>query len=105
MNNIGIYIHIPFCMQKCFYCDFISFCKKKEYELRYVEALKKEIVSKSNNKIHVDTIYIGGGTPSVISEDLIYEILDNVRNSFTIEDDAEITIEANSRYNNNGKTN
>ena len=100
MKNIGIYIHIPFCMQKCFYCDFISFCNKKEYEEKYVNALKKEIESKSDKRFKVDTVYIGGGTPSILDEKLICEILNCVRQNYILRADAEITIEANPRYNN-----
>lgn len=99
-NELGIYVHIPFCAQKCFYCDFISFSNKKEMIKDYIEALKKEIeyvgthfVSDQNSKIA--TIYIGGGTPSFIDSKYIVEIIDTIKNNFQVSEDAEITIEIN----------
>ena len=72
-KELGIYIHIPFCKQKCYYCDFISFANMEEKQQEYVDALKREIQSyskkiKSSNldDYKVTTIYIGGGTPSYI---------------------------------------
>ena len=89
MKEIGVYIHIPFCKQKCLYCDFVSFANKQELQKEYVEALKKEIESwKNNNEEYaVKTIYIGGGTPSFIDSTYIVEILKKVGNakSITIE--------------------
>ena len=74
-NNFGIYIHIPFCVKKCNYCDFISFCNKDNLIEEYINSLKKEIDNFDfSNKI-VTTIYIGGGTPSYINEKYIVEIL------------------------------
>lgn len=96
-EELGIYIHIPFCKQKCYYCDFISFFKKEEEVNEYVEALKKEIISnkeKANNH-KVNTIYIGGGTPSYIDSKNIISILETVKNNYPVEEDAEITIEIN----------
>ncbi len=96
MRKVGIYIHIPFCKQKCFYCDFVSYCDKTKFIDRYIDCLKKEIESKSNkNDIVIDTIYIGGGTPSVIDGKLIMEVLENIKENFNIEKEAEITIEVN----------
>ena len=65
-KEIGIYIHIPFCIKKCYYCDFISFSDKKEDEEKYFEKLKQEIISQKEilEKSNITTIYIGGGTPS-----------------------------------------
>ena len=65
-KKLGIYIHIPFCKQKCFYCDFMSFSDKNKLQKNYINALIKEIeyFLKNNLEIEVSTIYIGGGTPS-----------------------------------------
>lgn len=98
MERFGIYIHIPFCKRKCKYCDFVSFCfdKEKEKEIKYFEALKKEI---ENCKIKrkVSTIYIGGGTPSLVESKFICEVIEKIKNKFEIEENAEITIEVNPR--------
>ena len=96
MEELGIYIHIPFCKQKCFYCDFCSFANKNEMQEKYVEAVINEI----KNIIHkekytVTTIYFGGGTPSILNPEYIKNILQEIKSSFKILDDAEITIEIN----------
>lgn len=96
MEKFGIYIHIPFCKRKCKYCDFISFCYDKEKEIKYFEALKKEIKNCSINR-KVSTIYIGGGTPSLVESQYICQVLTEIKNKFEIEEDAEITIEVNPR--------
>lgn len=92
---IGIYVHIPFCQKKCKYCDFISFasCDEK-IKQRYVEALLKEI---KNTKINqkINTIYIGGGTPSTLSLEEIEKILKAIDEQFEMDKNAEITIEIN----------
>ena len=95
MENIGIYIHIPFCKQKCSYCDFVSFADKEIYEQQYIEAIKKEIEYKAKIKYQISTIYIGGGTPSFINEKHIADILKVIRDKFDVNKDAEITIEVN----------
>ena len=95
MENIGIYIHIPFCKQKCSYCDFVSFANKETYEQQYIEAVKKEIEYKAKTKYQISTIYIGGGTPSFINEKHIADILKVIRDKFDVNKDAEITIEVN----------
>lgn len=98
----GIYIHIPFCKSKCPYCDFYSLCKNDELKKDYINALIDEIKNNTrfknyfNNKsFFADTIYIGGGTPSVLSGEDIFRIISALRESFTISHDAEITIECN----------
>lgn len=75
--KLGIYIHIPFCKQKCLYCDFISYPKKNELHKRYIHSLKKEIENwiLSNQNAEIETIYIGGGTPSYIDSKNIVDIL------------------------------
>lgn len=93
MKELGIYIHIPFCVRKCFYCDFVSYAKKENVQKKYIEALQKEILNwkKSNKDVKIKTIYIGGGTPSCIDSKFITEIL----NLLDIENTEEITIEVN----------
>ncbi len=94
-NPLGLYIHIPFCERKCNYCDFYSAFYNKEALNVYLSALKGEI-KKWGGAIHrpIDTVYIGGGTPSLLGEEII-TLLDCIKENFTILDNAEITVEAN----------
>ncbi len=98
-KELGIYIHIPFCKQKCYYCDFVSFSNKKEYIEKYIETLKREIDSYDLSKYNITTIYIGGGTPSWIPSEKIQEILEKIRQKISENQtrwkDIEITIELN----------
>lgn len=99
MKELGIYVHIPFCKQKCYYCDFISYEKQEEKIKEYSEALKSEIreeakLRKKEENI-ITTIYIGGGTPSFIKETYISEILQEIQKYFCVQEEAEITIEVN----------
>ena len=105
-QDIGIYVHIPFCKSKCYYCDFISFPNIESKEDIYVEALLKEIkkYGKENKllsengiekRYNVRTIYIGGGTPSYIKASNIERIINTIKENFIIEDEAEISIEVN----------
>ena len=89
----GIYIHIPFCVRKCNYCAFLSFPADADTRALYVQQLIKEAGRFPRRK--VDTVYFGGGTPSVLEADQIAGILDEVRRCYDITDDAEITLEAN----------
>ncbi len=95
MKELGIYIHIPFCKSKCIYCDFISFANKEKIIEKYIECLKKETKSKEENDCIIDTIYIGGGTPSFIDSKYIKEIVETIKSKFKIKQEAEITIEVN----------
>ena len=96
MKKLGIYIHIPFCKQKCFYCDFISYANQDKYFQKYVQALSKEINNFiDNNKIEVQTIYIGGGTPSLIDAKYIEEILHIFEKKNLLKEAKEVTIEVN----------
>lgn len=98
MDNIGLYIHIPFCKQKCLYCDFASYCQyDDEFVKDYINAVKQEIKyeSKKHNNNIVDTIFIGGGTPTYISCYHIKEVLEEIYKDFKIETNCEISIEAN----------
>ena len=97
-EKLGLYIHIPFCRQKCAYCDFLSFeCKSEKLLSEYARALILDIRSRKEDCSHrlVDTVYIGGGTPSLMSSEDMVRIMDEVRRTFNIADDAEITVEAN----------
>lgn len=98
-EELGIYIHIPFCKQKCYYCDFISFSGIEEKETKYIEAIQKEINRYKFEKYCVTTIYLGGGTPSYLSLKSIQEILKNLKEKLKnneIEwEKIEITIEVN----------
>ena len=98
-EELGIYIHIPFCKKKCYYCDFISYCDKNELIDKYIECLKKEIINfaqKYKDVYDITTIYIGGGTPSSINEKYIKNIIDTINNNIVnIKKIKEITIEVN----------
>lgn len=97
MKEIGLYIHIPFCKKKCSYCDFISFANKNNLIKDYIKALKKEIQFNKNRAVDyiIDTIYIGGGTPSYIDEKYVVELLEEIKQNYNIDGAAEITIEVN----------
>ena len=95
-RKLGLYIHIPFCRTKCLYCDFCSFVSRDTNEREhYIEALCAEIRSKSNFDYDVDSIYFGGGTPSLLTAGQIALILSTVRTSFQVTSNAEITLECN----------
>lgn len=105
-KNVGLYIHIPFCKKKCEYCDFKSYANKESliddymkwvnYEIKEIgEGNKLDYEGKLDDLVKIKTIYIGGGTPSIIDSKYIVQILETVKNSFFIDSDAEITIEVN----------
>ena len=100
--NYGLYIHIPFCKEKCKYCDFLSFPCMEKYFDEYVDALVNEIKLTGEKHselqgcpVEVDTVFIGGGTPSLLSEKAFEEIFKEIYRSFKIKESAEITVEAN----------
>lgn len=90
-----LYIHLPFCTKKCYYCDFYSIPFEPVLAARYVSALCGEVVSKNKLVDTLKTIYIGGGTPANLENSLLVHILQIVRDIYRIDRDAEITIEAN----------
>lgn len=92
----GIYIHIPFCKQACHYCDF-HFSTAMEKKEAMVSALQKELLLRKNefNDAVVETIYFGGGTPSVLTMDELQSIIDTVQSNYEVTDTSEITLEAN----------
>ncbi len=99
MENKGLelYIHIPFCIRKCAYCDFLSFSSDFNERKSYVDALLMEIEQyrKVAKQYDVTTIFIGGGTPSVLEIDLMSKIMNKIKEIFVISTDAEISIEVN----------
>ncbi|MBE5905592.1 MAG: oxygen-independent coproporphyrinogen III oxidase [Lachnospiraceae bacterium] len=97
MKKAEIYIHIPFCVKKCDYCDFLSFSMNEEARKEYLGMLLSEIrtCAWATEGISVPTVFVGGGTPSLLSGEEIAEILEAVRDTFEVEPNAEITIEAN----------
>ena len=96
--KLGLYLHFPYCVSKCPYCDFNSYQLKEDNQISsYLSALYQEITaySKKLKKSNIKTIYLGGGTPTILSGVQICNILEFCKDKFTIDKDAEITIEAN----------
>lgn len=105
-KQIGLYIHIPFCKQKCSYCDFCSYAEKQDLISKYIKCLLQEIKEVGiNNRadfengkddlFSIKTIYIGGGTPSLIESKYIVQIMEEIKSNFEFDENAEITIEVN----------
>ena len=96
-QELEIYIHIPFCVQKCAYCDVLSGPAGKEEQEAYVRALRREIsvASKMAEEYEVSTVFLGGGTPSILPPEAVDGILRTVRESFSLSPNAEITMELN----------
>ena len=92
--SLGIYLHIPFCKQKCLYCDFNSYAGKEAAMDEYCNALGREI-SVCANEQPVNTIYFGGGTPTFLGASRLTELLGLVKKSFALTEDCEITTECN----------
>lgn len=96
-KSIGLYIHIPFCKSKCHYCDFNSQPGKETLMESYFNALEREICNYSSGLSNciVGSIFIGGGTPSLVDSKYIYQLMNTCRQYFEIDGKAEITIESN----------
>jgi len=98
-KSLSIYIHIPFCRKKCWYCHFYSVPLKEELQRSYLAALDREIDYYSNSQLTrgktVETIYLGGGTPSLLSPQELDQILNKCTSAFHISPESEITLEAN----------
>lgn len=96
-KDLELYVHIPFCVKKCSYCDFLSFPADERTQGAYADALLKEIAyyGKQMKDYLVSTIYIGGGTPSWLDENKMLRILDTIYTSFQVSRDAEISMECN----------
>lgn len=119
LENRGVYIHVPFCVKKCAYCDFLSFPASSIVHREYVDSLIREIrfleikfpeiksskapIQKNScqemcffdEKLDISSIFIGGGTPSIVEEMLIFDIMQAIYQTFSVREDAEITIECN----------
>jgi oxygen-independent coproporphyrinogen-3 oxidase len=95
MTQAGLYIHIPFCSSRCSYCDFATGIFQSELAETYVRALVTEIETSAVAEAPVDTIYFGGGTPSLLDPAQLERILSAARNSFVVDELAEITLEIN----------
>lgn len=96
-GGMELYLHMPFCVRKCAYCDFLSFPTDQETQNLYTRRLREDIdaMEKKYGDIPVDTIFIGGGTPSVPDSALIVGIMEHVRKAFHVAEGAEISMEAN----------
>lgn len=92
-----LYLHIPFCVRKCRYCDFLSFPADEAARNAYLRALRRDIweASAVYGKETVTSVFFGGGTPSVLPADALPELLSEIRNGFRLRDDCEITVECN----------
>lgn len=95
METIGVYVHIPFCLKKCGYCDFLSFPYNKEKMALYVEALIKEIKLYEKKKYQINSLFFGGGTPSLLSVEALESIMKALKEQFKFSKEAEITLESN----------
>ena len=96
-KELGLYVHIPFCVKKCGYCDFLSWCGTSEEKETYVQALLKEIESYREfaRGYRVSTVFVGGGTPSVLEAGQMEGVLGNIQEVFELEKKPEITLEMN----------
>ena len=97
-KELGIYVHIPFCVKKCNYCDFLSAPATEETQRAYISALCREIEGYGENlseKYVIKSIFFGGGTPSLLPGTELVKALTAIRSSFSVKDDCEITVECN----------
>jgi len=96
-KNLQLYLHIPFCVKKCNYCDFLSFSSDERTQLAYADSLIREIefYGPQMSDYTINTIFIGGGTPTWLNEDKMVEILDAVYTYFNVLPEAEISMECN----------
>ena len=98
---LGLYIHIPFCVSKCNYCDFNSYKLDVNLKKRYIDDLKKEMefykkdIEKEDYEKEICSIFLGGGTPSILTSNEIEDIFNNIYKNFNIKDNAEVTMECN----------
>lgn len=97
MNKTELYVHIPFCVKKCNYCDFVSFACSEEAKEAYFESLYRQINIKAEftGKKTVDSVFFGGGTPSIVDSKYLVKTLDLLREKYDILPEAEITMEMN----------
>lgn len=97
MRELELYLHIPFCVKKCAYCDFLSAPADDVKKQEYVDTLIQEIESYKERyqEYHVTTVFVGGGTPSILSPEQMESVFIALRENFSIDEEAEITVEAN----------
>ncbi|TKJ31654.1 MAG: coproporphyrinogen III oxidase [Chloroflexi bacterium B3_Chlor] len=97
MNSVSLYIHVPFCASKCRYCSFNSYAGLSHLYERYAEALEEEIglYGEGVGRVEAGTVYVGGGTPTVLSVELVARLLQACKQHFVLPEDAEISVEAN----------
>ena len=93
--NLGLYLHIPYCLHKCGYCDFNSHPENRKEAIHYIDALLKELRSYAKKEYTVTSVFMGGGTPTILLPSQLKQILNTVQQGFNLTSDCEITIEAN----------
>ena len=94
-NAIGLYLHIPFCRSKCPYCDFYSLAFDEDLADRYTAALIRTMSAHPFGELTADSLYLGGGTPSLLGANRLTALLDAAARSFSLDAESEVTIEAN----------
>lgn len=92
-DNCALYVHIPFCLRKCFFCSFVVYIGKNNHNKEYLACLEKE--SRKYFQKKIKTIYFGGGTPTLLSCDDLIRLVESIKKNFLIERNCEFTIEAN----------
>ena len=97
MEHLGLYVHIPFCVRKCAYCDFSSYAGRLADMPRYVDALCAEIRTraKETGRCTADTVFFGGGTPSLLTGELLQKIVSTIKECYDLTADCEFTMESN----------
>ncbi len=97
MKTLGLYIHIPFCVKKCHYCDFLSAPATKQVQNLYMDVLQREIREKANlyREYVVDSIFFGGGTPTSVPYEALSAVMETIKESFVLDTGCEITTECN----------
>ncbi|MBR1585003.1 MAG: radical SAM family heme chaperone HemW [Clostridia bacterium] len=94
-KQVGLYVHIPFCARKCAYCDFASFAGREADMAPYVDRLLREMAQKSDDGLEIATLYVGGGTPSLLPDQLMARVLNGLHRSFSFSENAECSCECN----------
>jgi len=95
MDSLAVYVHVPFCVRKCSYCDFNAYSGLGSLAEGYVQSVRQEISQSAERGRHVSTVFFGGGTPTYLSGGQLAGILDDVRFTFAVDPDAEISAEVN----------
>ena len=95
MKRLSLYIHFPYCLSKCPYCDFFSVVGQKQNDDILIKAYQRDLKIFSDTKTPLDSVFFGGGTPSLMSEKLFISIFDEIQKSYLLSDTTEISLEAN----------